>query len=234
MRKTGRTILIFLLMFGTAAMVVSAEEATPKVLAKAEISIAVNDQRTYEVQQLIGLSAEGDISSEKVEHTFSHINNTSVENLQFISNGEELPYEVEDDGTLSRYFVEIPQGTSEMFEYEITYSYTSSEDVYTTPLFVPAHAAQGQQNVVAITFEAEEGQVIQRNSFPILKKAEDNSVTSYLMNIPSHTNYIYGDERQVWNSFNLISWASILILIGIVAIWIRSEVRIAKGKEVVS
>ena len=208
-----------------------AAEPAGKYLAKADISIVSDGGSNYEIKQSISLKGEGDFSGNSIEHTLSNINNITPDNLKFISDGTELEYTIQESDSLVRYYVTIPEGYSEMFNYEISYSLSVKEGSFTTPLFVPMHPAEGQDNVVKIDFQTTQENIIQRNSFPVLKKAEDNKVTSYLMNIPSHTNYIFGPDKNIFNSHNIISWTAILVLLGIVFIWIRSEL---KGKNIQS
>jgi len=205
-----------------------AADPVSKTLAKADIEVTSSGDGTYEIKEHISLKGDGELSGDQIEHTYSKINDIDPEEVKFISDQTELSFTTDESDSLVRYFVTIPENTTDSFDYEITYNLSLEEDVFTTPLFVPLHAATGQENVVKIDFETSEGNIVQRNSFPVLKKAEDNQVTSYLMNIPSHVNYIYGAEKNIFNTFNFVSWASILVLLGIITVWIRSEVR-SKG-----
>lgn len=205
-----------------------AADPVSKTLAKADIEVTSNGDGTYEMKESISLKGEGELSGNQIEHTYSMLNDIDPEEVKFISDQTELEFTTEESDSLVRYFVTIPENTTDSFDYEITYNLSLEEDIFTTPLFVPLHAATGQENVVKIDFETSEGNIVQRNSFPVLKKAEDNQVTSYLMNIPSHVNYIYGAEKNIFNTFNFVSWTSILVLLVIIGVWIRSEIR-SKG-----
>ncbi|OLS37310.1 hypothetical protein [Bacillus sp. MRMR6] len=215
-------ILVSLLTFQITSY---AAEPVAKTLDKADISIISDGESNYEIKQTIVLKGEGDFSGNQIEHTFSNINDIKPENLQFISEGNQLEFTVEEFESLDKYIVNIPSGVSGTFTYEISYTLSVGEGEYATPIFVPMHPADGQSNVVQIDFQTTEENMVQRNSFPVLKKAEDNEVTSYLMNIPAHVNYIFGPEKNLFNSHNIISWASILILLSIIFIWIRSELK---------
>lgn len=225
-----KVVLFAILLFASVSFqhIGFAAESVSKTLAKADIEVTTSGDGTYEMKESILLKGEGDMSGNQIEHTYSKINEINPENVQFIAYQTDLEFTTDESDTLVRYFVTIPENTMDSFDYEITYNLSMEEDTFTTPLFVPLHAATGQENVVKIDFETTEGNIVQRNSFPILKKAEDNQVTSYLMNIPSHVNYIYGAEKNIFNTFNLVSWTSILVLLVIIGVWIRSEVR-SKG-----
>jgi hypothetical protein len=236
MQKIGgiemkKVVLFTILLFSFVSFqhVSFADDSVAKTLTKADIEITSDGNGNYQMKQVISLKGTGNLSGKKIEHTYSKINEVNPEDLQFVSNQTELEYTTKESDSLVRYFVTIPENTSDSFDYEIVYNLKVDDGVFTTPLFVPLYAATGQENVVKIDFETSEGNIIQRNSFPVLKKAEDNHVTSYLMNIPSHVNYIYGANKNIFNTFNFISWGSILVLLGIVAIWIRSELRQSKG-----
>lgn len=227
MKKIAMIIVVVLSLFSFQLTGQAAEEA-PKFLDKADISVTSNGGSDYDIKQVISLKGEGDFSSNQVEHTFSHINGITADNVAFTFNGEALSFTTEEDESLTRYFITIPEGVSDQFDYEISYTLTVESGDFSTPLFVPMHAAHGEENVVKIDFTTTEENIVQRHSFPVLKKAEDNQVTSYLMNIPSHVSYIFGPEKSFFNSHTIISWASILILLAIVFVWIRSELKKSK------
>ncbi|MDJ0332985.1 hypothetical protein [Planococcus sp. S3-L1] len=219
-------IMAFLfLSFGIWNTNVLAVDNVPKSLDKSIVNIVSDGSGNYKINQQIFLTGSGNFSGNQIEHTFSKLKNIEPTNLQFLYQENELDFTTEESSTLVRYYVQIPEGVSDAFEYEVEYAISVDENIFITPLFVPTHPAAGQENAVTINFETTAGNIVQRNSFPVLKKAEDNSVTSYLMNIPSHVNYVYGSERNIFNLFNIVSWSSIIILLSIVAIWIRSEVK---------
>lgn len=223
-----KNIYIFICLvafFFISKEIAYAEDLPVKSLEKADIEISSDGTGGYSITQKIQLSGEGPTQNNQVEHTLTRINDITPINLQFIHNGEELDYTVKEENSLARYFLQLPEETKGSFEYQIQYELKVEPGVFTTPLFVPIYPAEGQNNVVTIDFETTQENIIQRNSFPILKKPENNQVTSYLMNIPSHVNYIYGHERNILNSYNVISWVSIFILLGIIVIWIRSELK---------
>lgn len=222
MKKIISFLSILALLLSIHVSVYAADPAIQK-LDNAKISITSDGATNYEILQNISLSGEGDFNGLQIEHTFSKINQISPENLVFVSNGNELDYVTEEEESLFRYFVKIPQGYSDTFNYEISYSLSLEEGTFTTPLFVPMHPAAGKSNVVEIEFQTTEDNIVQRNSFPVLKKSEDNQVTSYLMNVPSHVNYIFGPEKNIFTAHNIVSWTAILILFAIIFIWIRSE-----------
>lgn len=210
-----------------------AAETVDKSLEEAHVLIISDGAENYDIKQSISLIGEGDFSGQVVEHTFSTINDMIPENLQFIANGNPLEYTIEEFDALTKYFVSIPDGISENFDYEVNYSLSVENGDFRTPLFVPIHAAEGEKNIVTIDFKTTEENMVQRNSFPVLKKSEDNEVTSYLMNIPSHVTYIFGTEKNIFNSHNIYSWTAIFALLLIVFVWIRSEIKTTrlKGKE---
>lgn len=227
MKKIAMILVVVLSLFSFQLTGQAAEEV-PKSLAKADITVTSDGGSDYEIKQVLSLKGEGDFSSNQVEHTFSHINGITPDNVVFTYNGEELSFTTEEEESLTRYYLTIPEGVSDGFDYEISYTLSVDSGVFSTPLFVPMHAAQGQENVVKIDFTTTEENIVQRHSFPVLKKAEDNQVTSYLMNIPSHVNYIFGTEKSVINSHNIVSWTSIIILLAIIYVWIRSELKKSK------
>lgn len=222
MKKIVRFLFILTLLLSIHISVYAADPAI-HTLEKAQISITSDGSTNYDILQTISLSGEGDLNGLQIEHTLSKINQISPENLVFVSDGNELDYVTEEEESLVRYFVIIPQGYSDTFNYEISYALTLEEGTFTTPLFVPMHPAAGKSNVVQIEFQTTEENIVQRNSFPVLKKSVDNQVTSYLMNVPSHVNYIFGPEKNIFNAHNIVSWTAILILLSIIIIWIRSE-----------
>lgn len=219
------TFFVILVSLITFQIPSYAAEPIAKTLEKTDISIISDGESNYEIRQNIVLKGEGDFSGNQIEHTFSNINDMKPENLQFISVGNELEFTVEELESLDRYFITIPDEITGNFNYEISYTISVEEGEYSTPLFVPMYPAEGQSNIVQIDFQTTEENMVQRNSFPVLKKAEDNEVTSYLMNIPSHVTYIFGPEKNIFNSHNIISWSAIIVLLGIIFIWIRSELK---------
>jgi hypothetical protein len=218
-------LVVLLLSFGSFGISGYAAERSVKTVDKADISIISDGKGHYDITQNLTIIGEGGFDENEIEHTFATINGLKPVNLKVVFNGSELDYTAEEANSLIRYFVTVPDGHSGPINYEISYSLSVAEEIFTTPLFIPMYSTSGTGNVVKIEFETTDKNIVQRNSFPVLKKAEDNHVTSYMMNIPSHVNYVYGTTGNIFNSHNLYSWGAILVLLSIVAYWIRFELK---------
>lgn len=218
-------LVVLLLSIGSFGFTGYAEEPSVKTVDKADISITSDGKGHYDIKQTLTIIGEGPFVGNEIEHTFATINGLKPVNFKVVFDGREQEYRPEEAKSLTRYFVTVPEGHSGTINYEISYSLSVSEGTFTTPLFVPMYSTSGTDNVVKIEFKTTDENIVQRNSFPVLKKAEDNHVTSYLMNIPSHVNYIYGTTGNIFNSHNLYSWGAILVLLGIVVYWIRFELK---------
>src|SRR5699024_6349947 len=105
----------------------------------------------------------------------------------------------------------IPDNQDSDFSYQISYKTHLEPDEFTTPLFVPEFSSMGEENVVNINFKAPEGMIIQQNSFPIIKGETGNQDATYLMNLPSHVKYVIDTDKNVFNSFNLIGWGTLVV-----------------------
>lgn len=213
------------IIFGDVAM--AAESSSP-TLEKAEINIISDGKVGYEVTQTITIKNVEELVNGSIEHTLSSINDVEINNLNIVSDGRPLDYTIEKSEALDRYFVTVQENSNGNFTYTITYELVLEENEFTVPIFVPMLPSLGAGNIVSINFNTAEGKIIQRNSFPVLKKSEENEVTSYLMNIPSHVNYIFSDTKKVFTLFNFVGWASIVVLLLIVFVWIRSEIKTEK------
>ncbi|MFC5604763.1 hypothetical protein [Sporosarcina koreensis] len=226
--KTRFFILFVFLMTIIFGDVAKAAESNSATLEKAEINIISDGDVGYEVTQKITINNVEELTDGSIEHTLSSINNVEISNLKVVSDGHSLEFTTEESKALDRYFVTAPENSSGNFTYTITYELMLKQGEFTVPIFVPLVPSQGKGNIVAINFTTAEGKIIQRNSFPVLKKSEKNEVTSYLMNVPSHVNYIFGDTKKVFTLFNFVGWTSIAVLVLIVSVWIRSELKAEK------
>lgn len=222
-------VFLFTLVFGNTSL---AEASPSSILDKAEIDIISDGDVGYEVTQHITINNIENIADGRIEHTLSSINSVDAINPKFSFESNNLEFSIEESGALVRYFVLTPPGVSGKFTYTISYESQLEQGDFTVPVFVPAIPSLGEGNVVTINFTTTEDKIIQRNSFPILKKDAGSEVTSYLMNIPSHVKYIFGERKSIFNLFNFVGWGSIVILLLIFYIWIRSELKQAKEVEI--
>ncbi|PFG04511.1 hypothetical protein [Bacillus sp. es.034] len=223
MKKVLVLVLIFL--FCSAAPSMAAE---PTILKEADIQVKAGSDKQYQITENVSLFNATGIE-ESISHTFSNLESSQIDNLIVSANGQELEYVWEKGESLSKLLVTPPENVPDEFTYQLQYDLSLQENVYTTPLFVPMFPAQGNSNIVHITFEAPEGEQVHKNSFPVVIEDVGNKVDSHIMNIPSHVKYVFGDGAGTFNVFNVTSWAVIIALIAVIAVWFRSEVSKKKG-----
>ncbi|SLL33498.1 Uncharacterised protein [Mycobacteroides abscessus subsp. abscessus] len=223
-----KVISLVFIVFLLSSFPVFAEEGTT-VLKQADIAIESDADRNYQVIEKILLSDIQALENQEIVHTFASSGQDSVDSLHVSANGQELTYAWEEGESMSRLNISLPENASGDFEYTLEYSFNLQENTFKTPLFVPMIATLGTSNIVHISYQAPEGQIIQKNSFPVINKSTGDTVENNIMNIPTHVNYVYKEKESAFHFFNYISWGVLLCLIIIVGIWFRAERNSNKG-----
>lgn len=209
--------------------VIFADEGSP-FLSESEVDIEVDNNNNYIITQNITISNIKLIEDNEIMHTLSNINNVKIDGLVFETDNRDQEVSITEKDSLKRFTLLIPENQKGNFNYQISYNTQLNPDEFTIPLFVPEFSSLGKENVVTINFKAPENMVIQSNSFPIVNGETGNQDTSYLMNLPSHVKYVFDDDKNYFNSFNLIGWGSLLVFGAIVFVWVRSERKLQKGE----
>ncbi|NQD65435.1 hypothetical protein HP456_05820 [Bacillus haikouensis] len=217
-------ILSFFLYFPA-----SASAAGSTMLKEADISVESSIDSQYKLEEKVTLTHIEESEDGMITHTFSHLKNSEIRDLEVTTDGQALQHEWEKGKTLHKLHVQVPEEAAGEFTYTLSYELNLEEDSFATSLFVPMYPAGGTNNVVHIKFSAPEGEVIHKNSFPVLTKETGNEVETGMMNIPSHVKYVYGETADPFNVFNLISWGVVAVLIAIIVLWFRAELN--KKKE---
>jgi competence protein ComGC len=220
-------LIVFILLFISIPVSVSAAGST--TVKEADISVDSSSSTQYTLVEKVTLTNIENREEGTIAHTFSNFKNSEISNLEVATDGQELQYEWEKGDSLHKLHVRVPEQAEGEFTYTLKYELALEEDSFTTPLFVPMYPAPGTTNVVHLEFNAPEGEVIQKNSFPVLTKEVGNEVKNDMMNIPSHVKYVYGETSNPFNAFNLISWGVVAALISIIVLWFRAE--LTKKKE---
>ncbi|MCC3356136.1 hypothetical protein [Bacillus sp. REN16] len=225
--KSLRVIFLLVIMLsfiGLSIQQVYAEDVEPTV-DKATIDIQTNDEN-YHVNETITLKGLEGVTDGRVEH---FVRKTGlIKNIKITSENQEIPLEVTEGDELDRYFVQIPASNSEMMEYTIEYEVVRVENEFEVPLFVPAYKSQNDR-AVHVTFTAPEGNVVQKNSFPVVLESGHNQIEKDMTNIPVYAKYVFYEKNNSWNSFTIISVISILSILLLLAVWAISEKRKSKG-----
>lgn len=209
---------------------ISVTAAGSTMLKGADISVDSSSSTEYTIHENVTLTNIESSMDGTISHTFSNLKNNEISNLEVTSDGQTLIYEWDKGETLNKLNVEVPKEAAGDFTYSLQYNLVLKPNSFTTQLFVPMYPAAGTNNVVHLEFSAPEGEVIQKNSFPVLTKEVGNEVENDMMNIPSHVKYVYGETSNPLNAFNLISRGVIAALIAIIVLWFRAE--LIKKKEV--
>jgi hypothetical protein len=208
---------------------VSASVAGSTALKEADITVETSTASHYRLAEEVTLANVEASVNGVITHTFSNIKTSEIRDLVVTSDGQALQHEWEKGETLHKLHVQVPQDAAGDFSYTLAYELTLEEDSFATPLFVPMYPAGGTNNVVHLEFSAPEGEVIHKNSFPVLTRESGNEVETEMMNIPSRVKYVYGETANPFNVFNLFSWGVIAALISIIILWFRAE--LIKKKE---
>lgn len=225
MKKAILLVAIIYFVFSSPAL--AAENAT--TLKEAKISIETFDDIHYEITESISLNDIEGVGHQKLLHTFSTVESSTLNDLVVLADGKELQYEWEKGNSLNKLIVQLPENSSGEFNYELKYNLSLEAESFTTPLFVPSYPSAGTSNIVHISFKAPDGESIQKNSFPVVIKKVGNEVENHIMNIPSHVKYIHSEETSMFNFFNYMSWGVMICLVAIIAVWLRAELANKKG-----
>jgi hypothetical protein len=223
-----RVLLLFGLIYIFSASMVSAGEVKPS-LQSAKIDIKVGDNHTYQVIEKLKIVNPSGAEGRTITHTLSKIKNLKAEKLIFEVDGQEVEATVNEGKTLNKVSFSLPESVGDVLEYTISYSVQLPEEEFIVPLVVPMYASAGNKNIVQISFEAPNGQIIQKNSFPVVIKAESSEVVSNMMNIPTHVKYIYSSSPSSVNSHTIISGLSLLILLLVIGTWVKVERKNIQG-----
>lgn len=211
------TTLFLISSFIFTEKTLAAEEQTPYVKS-ANIEIILEDN-TYLVKEKVEVDNITESEDRKVEHLVKQITENKVKDVKISSNGIELIPEIIKGENLDRYVIKIGNEDEEVAEYLIEYKVNKAEGIFEVPLFVPEYEAQGEQRNIHISFQAPEGQVIQKNSFPILNESGLNMVEKDMANIPAMTKFLYAEKTKFFNSFNIISTIALLSLFLMLLYW---------------
>lgn len=223
-----KVISLVFIVFLLSSFPAFADEGTT-VLKQADIAIESDVDRNYQVTETIILSDINALESQEIVHTFASNGKDSLDSLHVSANGQELTYAWEEGEFMSRLNISLPENVIGEFKYTLEFSFNLQENTFKTPLFVPMIATLGTSNTVHISYQAPEGQTIQKNSFPVINNNTGNTVENNIMNIPTHVNYVYKEKESAFHFFNYISWGVLLCLIIIVGIWFRAERKTNKG-----
>jgi hypothetical protein len=225
----GKKIIFLMIVFLLMAVPALAAEPLVVNLKEADIKIDSLQDKKYELSETITLTNIENVPDQTITHTLSNIGESTPKDLKIVANGQELKYEMENGTNLNKLHVQVPENSSQDFTYEIQYKLTLQENSFTTPLFVPMHPTLGTANIVHIEFNAPNGETIEKNSFPVLIKSAEGKAENHIMNIPSHVKYVYGEQTNPFNIFNIVSWGVLLGLIAIIVSWFMGEMRKNKG-----
>lgn len=223
MRKsvTVTVILICILAAFFPYQHVFAEEDPGPVLKEANIEITI-DNKVYKVREEISVS---NLNGQSISHDLKEITQNKVSNVTFESNKEELIPEIDEGKTLQKYTIQPNNESNKDVSYTIEYNVEKVGDEFEIPLFVPEYAAAGDDRDVNISFQAPEGTKIQKNSFPIVNKANQTQVEKDMTNIPAIAKYVYAKNPTSIHSFSIISFIALFSLFAILIGWAIVEMK---------
>lgn len=220
MRKIILVISIFTLVSLFPYNPVFAEENKP-VLDQADIEITI-DNNVYTVKEKIILS---NLNGKSITHYTKEITENKVENVIFSNEEGELIPVIDTGETLHNYTIEPNSDSRSKISYTIEYNVEKQEDEFEIPLFVPEYATYGEQRVVSLSFQAPDGNKIQKNSFPVVLDSDQSYVEVDMANVPGIAKYIYSEHPTSIHSFSIISFIAIFSIFLILAGWAIVEIK---------
>ena len=220
MRKSIAMGLVFILLVFVSSQSVNAEETSP-ILDQANIEITI-DNDVYTIKQDVVLS---NFHGESVLHSTKEITENKITNVIFTDDEGELTPVIDEGETLHKYTIEPTNNDGENYSYTIEYNVEKKQDEFEVPLFVPEYASSGDDRVVKISFQAPEGNKIQKNSFPNVIKSNQSYVEKDMANVPVIAKYVFSENPTVFHSFNIISFIPIFSLFLLLTGWAIVEKR---------
>ncbi len=214
MRKTSILLLICTLALLLSFQHVFAEEKVP-ILDSATIDITI-DNDIYKVKEEVVVK---DLDGNQITHDVKEITENKVTQVLFTDDEGELTPEIDEGETLHKYTIQPNSATDAEVRYTIEYEVEKKEDIFEIPLFVPEYATSGDDRDVHITFQAPEGTIIQKNSFPIVNDAGQNQVEKDMTNMPAIAKYVYAENPTAIHSFSVISFIAIFSILLILLGW---------------
>lgn len=226
MRAHVKVLLCFiLLLFISPKDTIIASENEP-VLQNANIDIITKDD-VYHIKMNILIN---NYKGESIKHYLKDTSSNKLLSVSFKSQGKELDFDTNKGETLHTYNLYTNEDRASSFEYSIEYKVSNNKDVFEVPLFVPDISTSSEEKNVHLNFEAPSGQIIQKNSFPIVIEKNQEKTSKQMANIPAIVKYVYSENPTNFHMFNIISFISISVLILILIIWAYIERR--KGGKV--
>ncbi|WKA59166.1 hypothetical protein QWY16_03170 [Planococcus shenhongbingii] len=219
MKKIIAMTLLFLSAFTIPAFAAEA----PPILEKGIIEVTVGSEGSDVTEQLTLTNLAG-FPDGTVEHVFTNLGSTS--DLTITADGEELDFEVVEDEIINKVIVTLPEGAGDGFSYNISYSYTGSEN--RIPIVIPAASTDGNGNDVLLRVTIPEGQYLQ-SSFPIIDVGETGTLEEYMMNVPNFVNLeISSAPPGFINPINLWTLFGLVIILGFIGAMAYSLFKPAK------
>lgn len=226
MRAHVKVLLCFIfLLFISPKDIILASENEP-VLQNAEIDIIAKDD-VYHVKMNILIN---NYRGESIKHYLKNTSSNKLLSVSFKSQGKELDFDTNKGETLHTYNLYTNENHTSSLDYSIEYKVSNNKDVFEVPLFVPDISTSSEEKNVHLNFEAPSGQIIQKNSFPIVIEKNQEKTSKQMANIPAIVKYVYSENPTNFHMFNIISFISISVLILILIIWAYIERR--KGGKI--
>lgn len=220
MKKISLILTLFCITYflSFTGNTVSAEEQESPYVSDATIEMILQDS-VYTVKERIELANIQAIEDGKIEHILKQITENKVVDVKISSNGVELIPEIVKGDTFDKYSLDLSNEEGDTVEYIIEYNVNKAGSVFDVPLFVPEYATKGDIRTVHFKFQAPEGMIIQKNSFPIVNEAGLNNINKSMANIPAMTKFVLSEKQNVFNSFNVISSIALITLFLILLYW---------------
>ena len=215
MKKRLFLLTIFiLLMSSTSAF---AEDAKP-FLKSATLDITVSESGN-QVTETVTLSNIEGFENRTIEHIFTNLGDIS--DLSFISNGNNLDFEIKEDKTVNRLLIQIPEGISNEFSYEISFNHSGEK--LKIPMIIPSVSSDGNGNDVLLKVTIPNGKYL-HDSFPIIDSGKSGSIEEYMMNIPNFVNLeISNSPSGLFTKSNMYTALGLFIILGTIALWLVNE-----------
>lgn len=218
-------LCFILLLFMSPLNKVIASESEP-TLQNANIDIVTEDD-VYRIKMHLLIN---DYKGESIKHYLKTTSENKLLSVSFKLEGQELDFNTSKGEVLDTYNLNASDDFGSSFEYTIEYEVLNNEDEFEVPLFVPDISAASEERNVYLNFEAPKGNVIQKNSFPIVIEKNQEKTSKQMANIPAIVKYVYSEKPTNFHMFNIISFIAISVLILILITWAYIERR--KGGEI--
>lgn len=224
-------VIGLLISMSLYAKPVGAQEGDTPALSEADIRVT-SGQGGVDVVERITLSNVQDLGGE-VEHIAARPEDPEPRNVRVTSGGQELQVDLASGELVDRLVVSLPEGASEDFEYQVSYTYPGSGESVKVPMIVPTLPTDAVEANVSMELLTPEGEYVQ-DSFPLFEPAENWTMSANMVGFPSYASYtLDSSPAGLFTRPNLYTGlALVIIAVCCVALMIYERKSRTKTREV--